>query len=286
MSALDFALRYADRGWRVFPCAARAKKPAGWLAPHGFKDASTDHATIRSWFRDRTLNIGIACGLGLVVLDIDPRNGGDDELAALENTHGALPHTPRVLTGGGGTHYYSQHDGEPLKNGAIAGCVGVEIKTDGGYVVAPASIHPDTGRRYVFDLGALPSETPLAPLPAWLAALAVDRPRGTALASSGVDARLSVLGQIFERLGGLGDLLPDGRRCVRCPWVASHSDGRGDGRDTSTVIFPRAEGSVLGSFRCSHSHCSGRTWKDVFDLVPTSVRNAASLALAAELRAA
>jgi hypothetical protein len=172
-----------------------------------------------------------------------------------------------------------------LKNGAIGGCVGVEIKTDGGYVVAPPSIHPN-GRPYTWDLGALPSETALAELPAWLVTLAMERPRGPALASTGADAAVSVFGEIFSAMGWIGDLLPDGRRCVRCPWLHQHSDGRGDGHDTSTILFPRAEGSVLGSFRCSHAHCSGRSWKDVLDLVPPSVKNAATLALAEKLRAA
>jgi hypothetical protein len=245
-----------------------------------------DSGILRFWFPEgSTLNIAIACGGGLAVLDIDPRNGGDEELAALERTHGPLPETPRVLTGGSGVHHYFAHHGARLKNGAIAGCVGVEIKTDGGYVVAPPSIHPN-GRPYLWDVGALPSETALAPLPDWIAALAMERPRGPGLASTGVDAAVSVLGEIFGSMGWLGDVLPDGRRCVRCPWFASHTDKRGDGRDTSTVLFPRAEGSVLGSFHCSHSHCSGRTWKDVFDVVPVGVKNAATLALAEKLRAA
>ena len=286
MSVLRFALEYAALGWRMFPCARRSKAPFGRLVPRGCLDASRDPDRARQWwYAVSTLNVAIACGEGLAVLDVDPRNRGDEELALLERTHGKLPDTPRVLTGrgDGGVHLYF-HSTVDLKNGALRGCKGLELKSAGGYVLAPPSVHPDTGQAYEWDLGALPSETPLAALPAWVSDSASHHSRGPGALSTGIDARLSVLGQIFEKLHGLGDVLADGRRCVKCPWFAEHSDGRGDGRDTSCVIFPRTSDSVVGGFRCSHAHCTRRNWRDVFDLVPVSVKNAAARALAEELR--
>ena len=76
MTPLEAALAYASWGWPVLPIVPNGKLPA---TQHGVNDATTDEATIRRWFEghdDR--NVGIACGAasGLVVFDIDPRNGG------------------------------------------------------------------------------------------------------------------------------------------------------------------------------------------------------------------
>jgi hypothetical protein len=122
-SARTAALRYAGRGWRVLPihwptpagacscavagCANAAKHPHGALAPHGLLDATTDAATIRRWWeRAPYASVGIATGIasGLLVLDVDPRHGGDEALRDLEAQHGPLPDTVRALTGGGGVH--------------------------------------------------------------------------------------------------------------------------------------------------------------------------------------
>src|SRR5688572_14555156 len=85
------ALSYAKRGWSVLPCQPRDKRPA---TRHGYKDATTDKATIvRAWASNSEANVGIATGVvsGIVTLDIDPRNGGDANLAELERIHGPLP---------------------------------------------------------------------------------------------------------------------------------------------------------------------------------------------------
>src|SRR5262245_410311 len=100
---LEAALKYARSGISVFPvwgiidgqcacgqagCRNVGKHPNGSLAPNGFKDATTDEATIRSWWKwHPNSNIGTPT-VGRVVLDIDPRNGGDDTLAELERRHG------------------------------------------------------------------------------------------------------------------------------------------------------------------------------------------------------
>src|SRR5579875_2962345 len=92
---LTAALSYARRGWHVFPCRPRAKDPDGRLAPRGHLQATTDEATIRRWWAASPhANIGIACGpSGLIVLDIDPRHGGDENLRDLLARCGPLPET-------------------------------------------------------------------------------------------------------------------------------------------------------------------------------------------------
>ncbi|PFG75310.1 bifunctional DNA primase/polymerase [Tepidiforma thermophila] len=168
---LEAALAYARRGWAVLPLRPRGKEP---LTEHGVKDATTDPATIEAWWRRwPRANVGIATGTvsKLAVLDIDPRNGGDEALDGLLAQHGGwgiptdaggYPETWTVLTGGGGRHYYFAIDG-PLPSRKLAD--GVDLKGDGGYVVAPPSVHP-SGASY--EVEASTEDLPPAPAPAWL----------------------------------------------------------------------------------------------------------------------
>ncbi len=131
------ALAYAQR-WHfaVFPLDRSSKCP--YPGTHGFKDATTDLDKIKWLWRDRIdANVGIATGevSGLTALDIDPRNGGDWEALS------SFCIAPTVDTPGGGQHlYYGYHTDMPK-------CLsqGIDIKSDGGYVVAPPSKHPNGG---------------------------------------------------------------------------------------------------------------------------------------------
>jgi len=168
---LNTALSYASRGWPVFPCRPRGKEP---LTDHGFKDATTDVETIRAWWQKwPNANVAIPTGQAtFVVLDVDVRAGGDDALRDLIARYGPLPDTPTVITGGGGTHYYFKPPATPLRCSRLAD--GLEIKADGGYVVAPPSVHP-SGRAYAWELSSHYEDVPLADLPAWLLELAQPR---------------------------------------------------------------------------------------------------------------
>ncbi len=101
-------------------------------------------------------NIGIAPGPRQIVLDIDPRSGGDDSFDLLMVEHGKPLDTPHVMTGGGGDHYYfSLPAGVNLPAGGSLvnlGFPGVEWKTLGGQVVAPPSIHA-SGNAYEWEIG-------------------------------------------------------------------------------------------------------------------------------------
>jgi hypothetical protein len=180
---LALALAYAERGWPVIPVHRAQKRGAelvcscskGANCPrsnagkhprtrHGIKDATIDLETIRAWWaRWPGANVGIATGAvsGLVVLDIDPRNGGDDTLAELLNTLGQLPSTVEALTGGDGRHLLFRDPG-----GRIASTLGagVDVKADGGFIVAAPSVHP-SGRAYAWELSSDPEDVPVASLP-------------------------------------------------------------------------------------------------------------------------
>jgi putative DNA primase/helicase len=160
------ALYYAGLGWPVLPLRPRAKAP---LTKHGYKDATTDERTILSWWtRWPNANVGIATGSpsGVVVLDVDPRGGGLESLRDLMDRHGPLPQTPIVETGGGGLHYYFAVRGS-VRTRRLA--PGLELKADGGYIVAPPSLHPN-GKPYRWLHGLSPKDLRLAELPEWILA--------------------------------------------------------------------------------------------------------------------
>lgn len=257
------AIGYAKRGWHVLPCKARDKQPA---TPHGYKDATDARGSlVRCWKQAPRANVGIATGKvsGIVVLDVDPRNGGVNSLSELERQHGPLPKTATVDTGGDGQHYYFALPPGAQAEGFVL-AKGLDVKGDGGYVIAPPSIHP-SGSPYKWRLP--PDQVPLALAPAWLAK-PISKPRTTrpdqpAKTIASFDAAETPLGRIFAETGLLGKTLDAGKRSVVCPWQAEHTTGRT--LDSSTVIFPASTPGGLGGFHCSHSHCSRRSAKEAFD---------------------
>jgi hypothetical protein len=135
----------------------------------GLHAASTDPATICGWWqRWPVANVAIRTGAvsGLVVIDIDPPHGGDHSLASLGARHGPLPTALTVRTGSGGTHIYLAHPGVQIRNtaGTRLG-TGIDVRGDGGYVIAPPSRHP-SGATYAW--AGPPVATPPASPPAWL----------------------------------------------------------------------------------------------------------------------
>lgn len=171
-SLVEAARSYAERGWAVFPlhsiknkrCTCGRANDAEEHSPgkhprtkNGLLDATTDVDQIQAWWIEwPDANVGIRTGLAshIAVGDVDPRNGGYDnpDLTKLPTE------TLCVQTGGGGIHLYyaltqsvRTHDLGP----------GLELKADGGYVVAPPSNHVD-GRYTWVD-----QAVPLAPMPTW-----------------------------------------------------------------------------------------------------------------------
>ena len=123
--------------------------------------------TISAWWEARPDdNVGVRTGNGLAVLDVDPRDGGDVELAALERRHGPLLEAPTVCTGGNGFHFYFRCSRDQRSH-TIA--PGLEVKANGRQVCAPPSLH-ESGRVYVCvpHPGRPPLGSELPELPAWL----------------------------------------------------------------------------------------------------------------------
>jgi len=158
------AARYLARGWSVLPLRHGDKRPL--LRWEGLQQERADAATVAQWFaRWPGANVGIVTGeiSNLIVLDVDPKHGGDDSLAELERRFGTLPPTVEARTGGGGRHLYFTHPGGFTPN--CAGLVqGIDLRGDGGYVVAPPSLHP-SGQLYAWAPGRTPEDIALAALP-------------------------------------------------------------------------------------------------------------------------
>jgi len=144
---LHFAFEYLERGWPVVP--ATGKQPAVAWANYQRKLPSTKR--VRKWFarRDREYNLAIVTGrfAGLVVLDCDSH---EDTVWWQSN----FPQTPLVVTtGGGGKHFYYRHSGAEVRNRSRLFGRRIDLRADGGVVIAPPSIHPETGETYRWGNG-------------------------------------------------------------------------------------------------------------------------------------
>jgi len=176
---LDAALSYAALGWSVIPLQPRGKRP---LLP-SWAEYQTRRATeeeVREWFtRWPDANLGIVTGAvsGLVVLDLD----GPEAVQAVRE-RGGLPPAPCVVTGKG-YHYYLSHPGQSVQNAAsLAGIKGFDVRGDGGYVVAPPSIH-HSGRFYRWAKWRSTDDVVLAPYPEWLLEMLANRGQGAIISS-------------------------------------------------------------------------------------------------------
>jgi hypothetical protein len=171
---LTEALRLAELGWRVVPIKSGHKYPPmkAWQ-----EAASSNARTVHNWWGGlyRNHGVGIATGSesGVWVLDIDG-SAGADSLAQLIETHGALPPTVEVLTGSGGRHMYFKHPGVKITTNRSQLGVGLDIRGDGGQVLAPPTIHPNgTPYRWMTS----PWEVQVAVAPSWLLELCTERER-------------------------------------------------------------------------------------------------------------
>jgi hypothetical protein len=181
---IEDALAYARRGWHVFPlhhiingrctcgkakCRSPGKHPR---TRHGLKDATTEEPTVTAWWtKTPDANIGVPTGKasGFVVLDVDTQHGGEESLRQLEKEYKKLPDTPISLTGGGGQHLlfaYPDPPGQDVQN-RVALREGLDVRADGGYIVAPPSNHI-SGRNYEWEVLYHPDTVTPPPLPDWL----------------------------------------------------------------------------------------------------------------------
>ena len=178
------ALPYAERlGWKVLLLAPGSKLPffSKEKGGNGVHDATSDPDQIRAWGKVCPAgNVGIACGeaSGIVVLDIDPRNGGDVSIRALAAKGHPFPKAPRQRTGNGGFHLVYRHQAGITNSKRRLG-PGLDVRSTGGYIVAaPSSIRPSKdgpGGQYAWELS--PFEVPPPRMPIWMATMLNPPPR-------------------------------------------------------------------------------------------------------------
>jgi hypothetical protein len=213
--------------FKYHPCKAHGKTP---LTPNGCKDASNDAQVIAQWkLQYPDCNWGIATGTvsGVFVLDVDINHSigkyGDISLEELEKSHGKLPETATVLTGGGGKHlYFKMPQGVEIPCSAGKLGANLDLRSDGGYVISESSTH-ENGRTYEWEDGFDPIEDEMefSDAPDWLINLIKRSDRAImAQSSSGYQYESSE----WDCMGNIqrGDFMDALRHCqndLRDDWI-------------------------------------------------------------------
>lgn len=192
---LELALSYTAQDWPVFPCRSSASETVDPhtgeiitmgektpLTSNGFKAATKTQRIIERWWSDwPDAAVGLPTGsaTGFFALDIDNKPGGAngfDWLSDMEAEHGPLPPTARVTSPNGGLHIYFKYVVGTRNRGALG--AGVDIRSEGGYVLAAGSTMHD-GRTYKW----VDDTREIADAPDWLLALLLPRSAPTRVAN-------------------------------------------------------------------------------------------------------
>jgi len=172
---------YCAIGFKIFPCKQSDKRP---LTNHSFLDASNDPIQIGKWVKQfPECAWGAATSSIHARVDIDPRHNGHATWQKLIEQHGNIPETPTVRTGGNGHHYSLSF---PDGTGCSKLGEGIDLKSDGGYVIIPPSkidIPEHGGRDYSWEVSPY---TAVANAPEWLVELS-KKPLPTAIATAKSD---------------------------------------------------------------------------------------------------
>lgn len=236
MTGAAAARRLAARGWSVIPmhsvtggrcscrrvrCASPGKHPRIRWEPWMLR-AATPAELDAWWERWPDANVGVVTGWvsAVVVLDVDPRHGGEASLDELQATHGPLPDTVTSLTGGGGRHLWFAHPEHLVPSRPLA--PGIDLKAEGGLVVVPPSRHV-SGGVYRWLAGHGPDEHVLAAVPAWLQerSVSLEGVRGARRSPpiARTQAERAEFAGLWAEVGvdvGPGDVM------VRCPFHDDH----------------------------------------------------------------
>jgi hypothetical protein len=205
-------------------CPSPGKHPhVAWAA---FERSAPGLEQLQEWWRRwPRANVGVVTGAvsGVVVLDVDPRNGGDVSLATIRQCWGALPTTPEVRTGGGGRHLWFGAPGLVVATRLVL--PGLDVKGEGGVVLVPPSVHA-SGRRYEWVPYRSPEGVALGAAPAWM--LDPERPDAPGEARLAVgDAAPSLRTtdeqeEFARRWAQVGVVLAHGDRQYLCPFHPDH----------------------------------------------------------------
>ena len=176
MTNKNISLSYLKKGYSVIPVKSpqmtkanlseeelikQCKVPLiGWKE---FQNRRPTEEEVAEWFEMwPEANIGIVTGKisNLVVFDLD-----SEDAVAYAEKQGGFPETAKALTGKG-CHLYMQHPGFEIRN-SVNKRLEIDIRADGGFVVAPPSIH-GSGSRYQWEEGHSIHEMDPAPCDPWM----------------------------------------------------------------------------------------------------------------------
>jgi hypothetical protein len=151
------AIRYANLGIPVFPCAPGGKQP---LTPNGFRDATSSARTVHHWWqRNPAANIGLPTGssTGVLVVDIDVHSGGSGfEAFERARSDGLGEHWGwLVRTPSGGVHAYYPTGAAQEQRSWQVPSAHIDFRGDGGYVIAPPSRIEIHGTTRTYDVIAV-----------------------------------------------------------------------------------------------------------------------------------
>ncbi|MEX2134557.1 MAG: bifunctional DNA primase/polymerase [Acidimicrobiia bacterium] len=226
---VQWALLYARRGWSVvamhsvdssgsctcgrIDCPSPSKHPhIRW--EHAMSQPATEDELRHWWTLWPEANVGVVTGSvsGVATIDIDPRHGGDETLTRLEG----FPPTLESVTGGGGRHLWYARPDRELPSVELD--VGVELKAEGGLIVAPPSRHA-SGQSYRW----LNYSHELAPLPRWVSHLAIDPSEGRQdIKQQGPIRTAQERAEFQEAWARAGIDLADGEAHYLCPFHDDH----------------------------------------------------------------
>lgn len=179
LAPLELAQHYTEQGWPVFPCRSQSEEHVDQhgeittlgektpLTTNGFKAATRFARILDRWWTDwPDAAVGLPTGspTGFFALDIDNKPGGSNGfiwLDEMQAEHGPLPSTARVISPNGGMHIYFKYVVGTRNRGALG--AGVDIRSEGGYVVAAGSTMSN-GRQYKW----VDDVREIADAPAWL----------------------------------------------------------------------------------------------------------------------
>lgn len=231
-ACLQQALAYQRRGWSVVPCGADRRPLTAWKR---YQAQRASESQIRAWWvRWPTANVAIITGSvsGIIVLDLDHgHKDGADGLTSVRAAGLDLPSTRCVRTPRGGLHCYYRHPGGGKIPNAAGLLPGVDLRGDGGYVLAPPSGTPTLG---VYTAVAATRRQPYAQAPDWV----VRRSRGR-----GGKASPARPGGKWTELWALP--CPEGQRNATCARLAGHLAGHGLPEEEATALL-----DVWATTRC------------------------------------
>jgi Bifunctional DNA primase/polymerase, N-terminal/Primase C terminal 2 (PriCT-2) len=277
---LQAALHYATRlGWKVFPARMEGGKKYSFMsakhAPGGENWGMTnDPVQVRKNFTRKqwcaVCGVGIPTGAvnGIFVVECDTKAGhanlaqdGAQLLAALEEQHGKLPDTLMAQSPSGSVHRYFKHPGRKVRSSSSSIAVGVDVKGDGGMVIAPPSQRHDGSYRW------LNWETPIAEGPAWLLELVSEK-------------REQRERNVWQKFGQQSEVDID-RLMLALALVPNDDLGWDDWNSVALAIWHATNGSAEGldlfaawsakSMKCGGKESSADTWERITNCPPKEI---------------